>query len=108
MKPKKIIFFNQDLENAFNSLSENNPIKKAIIKAIKDIQEDAFVGRNVKKKLIPKSLIRKYSINNLWIYNLPSAWRLLYSITSTEEVEIIAVILDWMNHKDYERLFKFN
>ena len=107
MKSKKVVFFSQDLEDTFNKLSEKDPVRKAITKAIRDIQEDAFVGRNVKKELIPKSFIQKYNINNLWIYNLPSAWRLLYSITSKGEVEIIAAILDWMDHKDYERLFKF-
>jgi len=64
-------------------------------------------GRNVIKKLIPKKLIKKYGIDNLRIYNLPIAWRMLYTITSNE-IEIISVILDWMNHKDYERLFKFD
>ncbi len=28
-------------------------------------------------------------------------------ITTPNKIEIIAVILDWMNHKDYERLFNF-
>ena len=107
MKPEKVVFFDEDLENAFNNLPDNDPVKKAMTRAIKDIWENAFVGRNVKKKLIPKSLIQKYKINNLWIYNLPSFWRLLYSITPSREVEVIAAILDWMNHKDYERLFKF-
>ncbi len=45
-------------------------------------------------------------INNLRIYNLPSVWRMLYTVTSNG-IEIVSVILDWMNHKDYERLFKF-
>jgi len=30
-----------------------------------------------------------------------------YVLTPSEEVQIIAIILDWMNHKDYEKLFKF-
>jgi len=107
MKPTKVVFSTSDLEEAFNSLSDKDPTKKAISRAIKSIQEDVFSGRNVKKELIPKSLIDKYRISNLWIYNLPDAWRLLYSIAPGGEVEIIAAILDWMNHKDYERLFKF-
>ena len=107
MKPNHIRFVEKNLEKAFNSLKEKDPIKKALINAIKNIQENCYYGRNVKKKLIPKKLIKKYKINNLWIYNLPSAWRLLYSLTTSGEVELIAVILDWMNHKDYERLFKF-
>ena len=39
-----------------------------------------FCGRSVKKKLIPKNLIKKYKLDNLWIYNLRKDWRLLYSI----------------------------
>lgn len=107
MKSDKVIFVDKSLEDAFNNLDEKDSTKKALIKAIKDIKENCYCGRNVKKKLIPKSLIQKYRINNLWIYNLPSSWRLLYSLTTSGEIELIAVVLDWMSHKDYERLFKF-
>jgi len=107
MKPKKVVFVDEELEKSFEEISENDPLKKTLVKAIREIQENCFCGRNVKKELIPKKLIEKYQINNLWIYNLQSAWRLLYSITSTEEIKIIAAILDWMDHKDYERLFGF-
>ena len=107
MKPERIVFVDESLEKSFNELKEEDPIKKSIIRAIKALKEDAFSGRNVKKNLIPKSLIQKYGINNLWIFNLPDGWRMLYVLTPSEEVQIIAVILDWMNHKDYEKLFKF-
>jgi len=107
MKPEKVVFVDESLEESFNELNEADPIKKALIRAINILQEDAFSGRNVKKNLIPKSLIQKYGLNNLWIYNLPDGWRMLYVLTPSEEVQIIAVILDWMNHKDYEKLFKF-
>ena len=70
------------------------------------IRNDVFFGRNVKKELIPKELIHKYNLTNLWIYNLRKDWRLLYTITNND-VEVLAIILDWMNHKDYERLFGF-
>jgi len=107
MKSDKVIFVEDSLENVFNNLDERDPVKKALIKAIRDIKENCYCGRNVRKKLIPRKLIERYYINNLWIYNLPSSWRLLYSLTTSGEIELIAVILDWMSHKDYERLFKF-
>lgn len=106
MKPDKVIFIDESLEKSFKELGEEDSIKKALVRAIKTLQEDAYSGRNVKKNLIPKALIQKYGINNLWIYNLPDGWRMLYVITPSE-IEIIAVILDWMTHKEYERLFKF-
>ena len=56
--------------------------------------------------MIPKEYKQRYGINNLWKYNLPNAWRLVYSITGNE-VEIIAILLEWFDHKDYERRFKY-
>jgi len=106
MKTEKVVFVESNLEKSFNELKDADPLKKGIIKAIREVQENSFAGRNVKKDLIPKEIIKKYNINNLWIYNLPNGWRMLYVLTSSE-IRIIAVILEWMNHKDYERLFKF-
>ena len=103
----KVNFISIELKNAFGELKRSDPrLFKEINKAIQDICQNCFCGRNVKKKLIPSELIQKYGINNLWIYNLRKDWRLLYSI-GKDEIELIAVVLDWMNHKDYERLFKF-
>lgn len=107
MKSEKVIFIDDKLEKAFNELSDKDPIKKALIRAVESIKEDCQIGRNVKKKLIPKELIQKYNLDNLRIYNMPSSWRLIYTITTSYDVEIISILLDWMNHKDYEKLFKF-
>lgn len=100
-------FIDIELKKIFNELENSDPrLHKEILKAINDICQNAFCGRNVKKELIPKELIQKYNIDNLWIYNLRKDWRLIYSV-GKDEIELIAVILDWMDHKDYERLFKF-
>lgn len=107
MKPNKVVFFDAELEKSFNELSDKDSTKKAIVRAIKAIEENFSCGRNVKKELIPKKLIDRYSLNNLWIYDLPDGWRLLYFVTSQGQVGIIAAVLDWMDHKDYERLFGF-
>jgi len=103
----KVIFVDEELKKTFENLKlEDERLYKEIEEALKAINQNAFFGRNVKKKLIPKELIKKYEIDNLWIYNLRKDWRLLYTITNNE-VEVLAIVLDWMNHKDYERLFKF-
>src|SRR3989344_3019387 len=103
----KVIFADEELKKIFESLEfKDERLYKEIEEALKVIKQDVFFGRNVKKKLIPKELIRKYELDNLWIYNLRKDWRLLYTITNNE-VEVLAIVLDWMNHKDYERLFGF-
>lgn len=103
----KIIFSDINLKEAFEKLRlEDSRLFKEIEHALNTIKQNAFAGRNVKKEIIPKSLIQKYDIDNLWIYNLRKDWRLLYTITNNT-IEVLAIILDWMDHKDYERLFKF-
>ena len=103
----RIIFADKDLRETFEDLKEKDErLYKEINEALKTIKQDAFFGRNVRKKLIPKDLVKKYDLTNLWIYNLRKDWRLLYTITNNK-IEVLAIVLDWMDHKDYERLFKF-
>ena len=107
MKPAKVVFINYELKRIFEELDEDDPIKKGLKKAISSLKDDAFTGRRVKNNLVPKEITKKYQITNLWVYNLPSYWRMLYTLSPDEELKIVAILLDWMNHKDYERLFKF-
>ena len=107
IKPSKVVFINNRLEDNFNSLSNEDPIKKAIIRAIKNLRENAFVGLQIPKRLFPKEYIKKYYINNLWKYDLPNGWRLLYTITRENEIQLISAILEWFDHKAYNRLFKY-
>ena len=107
-KEGEIRFVDLNLKESFEKLENSDKeFYEEIQNALNNISNNVFCGRNVQKELIPKEYIQKYNITNLWKYNLPNAWRLLYSITTPTKVEIISVILDWMDHKDYERLFKF-
>jgi len=101
-KEGKITFCDEKLKEAFEeSEQKEKELYEQLQKAFEEISKNVFCGRNVKKELIPKELMKKYGINNLWIYNLREGWRLLYSITTPDKIEIIAIMLDWMNHKDY-------
>jgi Txe/YoeB family toxin of Txe-Axe toxin-antitoxin module len=103
----RVIFADESLKMTFEALKvEDLRLYKEIGNALDTIKQNAFFGRNVRKSLIPKDLAKKFNIDNLWVYNLRKDWRLLYTITDNG-VEVLALILDWMSHKDYERLFKF-
>ena len=47
-----------------------------------------------------------YEIDNLWKYDLPRGWRLMYSV-ARDEVIVISIILEWLPHKEYERRFGY-
>src|SRR3989344_4445533 len=106
-KPSKVVFISDELEEGYDSLKEDDFLKKAMRRAIQDLRENAFCGIQVPKRLFPKEYVKKYSINNLWKYDLPKGWRLLYTVTPTNEVELISAILEWLDHKDYEKRFKY-
>ncbi len=107
IKPSKVVFISDELEKDFNELKDDDPIKKGIIRAIKDLRENAFCGIHLPKRLIPVEYIKKYFVNNLWKYDLPNGWRLIYTVTPNNEVELISAILEWFDHKDYERRFNY-
>lgn len=99
-------FIEQYLENDFESLPDNNPIKKGIQKAIIDLKENVFCGERIEKRRIPKDYVKKYQIDNLWWYPLRDAWRLVYSIATTKH-EILAIIIEYFDHKNYQRRFNY-
>ena len=63
-------------------------------------------GTHVEKHKIPKEYIHVYEVNNLWKIDLPKGWRMLYTIKGTD-VEIFAIILDIIDHKDYDKKFGY-
>ena len=108
--PTNLRFSDQKVRKAFEELQAGNNKQQQLYhrlqQAFKDIKENAFCGIQVPTRLIPKIYLKKYSIKNLWKYNLPDAWRLLYSIEN-HEIQVVSIVLEWMDHKTYERRFGY-
>lgn len=99
----KELYQNLDIKGKF----EEKELKEWLRRAFEDLEKNAFSGIQIPKRLIPKEYIDKYGeISNLWKYNLPNAWRLIYTI-KRDEVIVLSIILEWMTHKDYERRFNY-
>jgi len=104
--PSKIRFTDEKVKKAFEKLAEGigdeKELNSWLIRAFEDIEKNAFCGIQISKRLIPK----EYKVTNLWKYDLPNAWRLLYSIEN-QQVYIISIVLEWITHKEYERKFNY-
>lgn len=99
----RVEFFDKDMEYAYLTLRESDPqLFSRITRAIEDLRSDRRAGRPAPKWFIPPRY-RNASVNNIWRYDLPNGWRLLYTITGSH-IQILIIILDWMSHKEYERL----
>ncbi len=95
----------EDYEKLKNS-QEYADLFKFVSRALVDIERDHHCGIQMQRNLIPREYIRKYKIDNLWKYDLPGAWRLLYSVAG-DKIEVMAIILEWLDHKNYERKFGY-
>lgn len=106
----QIKFAEEKLKRALKKLktskTEDKKLYDWINRALDDIEENAFCALQVPKRLIPKEYIKKYNIDNLWKYDLPKGWRLLYSVANNEVI-VISIIIEWMKHKEYEKRFKY-
>jgi hypothetical protein len=56
--------------------------------------------------LWPKGYSTKHNINSLYKYDLPNGWRLIYTVKGSQ-LEILSIIIEWFDHKGYERRFKY-
>lgn len=111
MKETFVAFIDEKIKRDFESLKggkfEDEKLFGFIKRAISDLKENPACGAKIQKDRWPKRYIQDYQITNLWKYDLPNGWRLLYTVTPKNEVELISAILEWFNHKEYERRFGY-
>jgi len=109
------VVLSPEAEEVYKHLNEqvlNSKVERTIFNAINDkiklIKSNYHYGDPIKKKLIPKEYILKYNITNLFRVELPNFWRMLYTLTEGEtKVEIVAFVLDLIDHKKYDKKFKY-
>lgn len=107
IKRSHVKFVSENLENEFESLPEEEPLKKHIKRAIEDLKQNAFAGIQIPKRLFPKEYIQRYHVSNLWKYDLPKGWRIIYTIVRESEVQLLSIILEFFDHKEYARRFHY-
>jgi hypothetical protein len=102
----KLKFFSEN-----NIKSDRTPtyvqILKSVDTALTNISQNAYYGDRIQKKYLNKKIINKYGTDKILRVELVGFWRLLYTVRG-EEVNIIAFILDFMDHKEYSELFKYS
>ena len=107
---KEVAFGDRKLKEAYEKLQkgkfEDKELHSFIARAMADLKKNPLSGHRIPRNQIPKEYQSKYGVNNLWKYNMPSAWRLIYTIIGNH-VKIVSMILDWMTHKKYERKFRY-
>ncbi|MEK6896056.1 MAG: hypothetical protein AABX12_01180 [Nanoarchaeota archaeon] len=110
-KGSVIRFADKALQDTFYNLQNGDEQEKEMFQlvnqAMDNLQKNAFCGIQIPKKQIPKLYEQQYGTTNLWKYDLPRGWRLIYTIKG-ENAVIVSIILEWFfSHKEYERRFNY-
>ena len=107
--PSVVRFFDETTEEAFYGLEKGDNSERELFRvmnqAMDNIEENAFCGIQIPKRLIPKEYFTK-GVKNLWKYDLPKGWRLMYSVVNGEVV-VVSIVLEWFDYKEYERRFRY-
>ena len=114
MKKVRVIF-SSEAEEVYKHLNEISPSSKidrsilnAINKKVELIKINIHYGEPIAKRLIPEEYKIKYGATNLFRVELPSFWRMLYTLTDGEsQIEIVAFVLDVLDHNEYDKKFGY-
>jgi hypothetical protein len=109
MKTIHVAFADKDLESSYERLLRGDGKEWELHKEIAETilwLKNGNKGIRIQKRLWPHEYIKKFAITNLWKINLRHGWRMIYTLAS-DETMILAIILDYWSHKDYEKKFKY-
>jgi len=90
-----------------SSVRSDSHLRQIVDEALDVLKENMFAGQLIEKKKFPKIYVQKYGITNLYKYNLDRSTRLTYTIVG-DESGLAVVVLEILNHKEYEKRFGYN
>jgi hypothetical protein len=99
--------------SASQSLEElqrgSDPSAASIVRRIRALRPillaDCLHGEVVKGARIPKTLKDRHGLENLFVEDLPSFWRLLYAVVRNRAERYI-VIVEIVDHRTYDGWFR--
>lgn len=102
----------EEVYKYLNEQAKDSKVERTILNAINKkielIKINHHYGEPIAKNLIPEEYKVKYDITNLFRVELPNYWRMLYTLTDGEsKIEIIAFVLDIINHNEYNKKFGY-
>ncbi|MFH0986671.1 MAG: hypothetical protein V1911_01340 [Candidatus Micrarchaeota archaeon] len=86
--------------------SENQKLLKSLKMKEILLKANPQAGDHIPQKNIPQKTAELYNTSHLWRLEIYNYWRAIYTITGNE-VEILALVLDIVDHDRYNKLFRY-
>lgn len=104
MHDKEIwVEFSEDANNDYREL------QKKVLQEREQGIENSFnmqLLKSIDKEKDNVKIDPQYGTDRLWKVDLVGYWRMIYTITG-DEVKIIAFVLEFMDHKKYNKIFGY-
>ncbi|MBS3060028.1 MAG: hypothetical protein J4432_00785 [DPANN group archaeon] len=113
MKTTRVVFSDEaeEVYKYLNVQAKKSKIEASILRAIKNkselIKANPQYGETIAKSKIPEDYKIKYDVKSLYWVPLPNFWRMFYTLSKNGEIEIIAFVLDFLDHKQYNKKFGY-
>jgi hypothetical protein len=95
---------------AQGKIAKNKPTYEQLLSSVnnslKNIKANPFYGDLIPRKYISKGVVERYGTSKIFRVELTGYWRLLYTLIG-DEVSIVALILEYINHDKYNRIFGY-
>ena len=109
LRAKDIVLSSSATESLEELQASSDPNSASIgrrIRAVKPILlADCLHGEVVKGDRIPKALRDRHGLENLFVEDLPSFWRLLYTVVR-DRGERYIVVVEIVDRRTYDRWFR--
>ena len=90
--------------------ARNKPTYEQLLSSINaalgNIKANPYYGDLIPRKHISKAVVNKYGTDKIFRVELVGFWRLLYTVIG-DETKIIAFILEYMDHPEYDKVFGY-
>lgn len=94
----------------YEKLGKHHPKVKIGVDEVKKLIDEDKITLNsnpIEKRKWPKEYQRIYKINNLWRYELPEYYRLIYTVV-TKYPRKIYRLFNVLSHPEYNKLFGYD
>ncbi len=116
MKKEVKVVLSKGAKEVFEYLNQeasSSKTERMILKSVRQkidlIKINPHYGNPISKNKIPQEYKKIYETTNLFRIELPNFWRMLYTLVEGEtKIEIVAFVLDIIDHKDYNKKFGYN
>lgn len=109
MLPAAAVLLSESAGQTFDRLeSSSNSSEQAVARRARALKPlllvDCLHGEVVRKSAIPPALKARYGLDNMYVEDLPSFWRLLYTIVKIDGRRTV-VIVERVSHRTYNKWF---